>query len=188
METLLGRKIEKVRIDSLIPFPGNARRGDVDGIAESLALGQFRPLLVQTSTRHIMAGNHTAQAAEKLEWTHIDVVFLDVDDATASRINIADNRYSDLAIFDQILVKDQLAALPTLDGSGFSRLDFDALNAPLPPAQGPPVVGSEVNVSIGTVSFHVPRAIYDEWAAELASEVGKDPDDQATAVRNRLGL
>jgi hypothetical protein len=52
------------RLADLRHYPGNARRGDTEAIAESLAVnGQFRPLAVQASTGYVLTGNHTMDAA-----------------------------------------------------------------------------------------------------------------------------
>jgi hypothetical protein len=52
------------RLADLQHYPGNARRGDTEAIAESLAVnGQFRPLAVQASTSYVLTGNHTMDAA-----------------------------------------------------------------------------------------------------------------------------
>ena len=56
---------EPVSLEDLEPFPGNARRGNVDLILDSLrANGQYKPLTVR---RHgdaltVLAGNHTLLA------------------------------------------------------------------------------------------------------------------------------
>ena len=71
--------IERVPVGSLEFFPGNARRGDVEAIARSLAENeQYAPIVVQRATRHVLAGNHTLKAAQSLGWPEIDVVFVDV--------------------------------------------------------------------------------------------------------------
>jgi hypothetical protein len=99
--------VETVPISSLRMFPGNARRGDVERIAESLRqLGQYRPLVVngreggRYGDRCVLAGNHTLQAAEQLGWEDIAVQLIDVDDETAWRINLVDNRSADLGTYD----------------------------------------------------------------------------------------
>lgn len=90
--------IERVLIDSLVPYPDNPRRGDIETIADSIQInGVYKPLIVQTSTYTILAGNHTWQAAKKLGHKEIDVVWADVDDETAKRIMLVDNRSSELA-------------------------------------------------------------------------------------------
>ena len=117
-----------VLIDKLKPHPANPRRGNIDMIQESLlAHGQYRPIVAQTSTGHILAGNHTWKAAKALGWASVAVTWLDVDDLTAQRVLIADNRTSDLATYDNDTLILLLRSLPTLDATGFDRYDLDAL-------------------------------------------------------------
>lgn len=117
-----------VPIADLIPYPGNARRGDIDSIAESLrAFGQYRPIVVQKSTRHVLAGNHTMAAAKSLGWSQIDVHWLDVDDEKARRIVLADNRHADRGHYDLHDLADLLQAADTLDGTGYADEDLTRL-------------------------------------------------------------
>ena len=117
-----------VAIDELKPHPDNARRGNVDVIADSLARhGQYRPIVAQTSTRRILAGNHTWAAAKRLGWDKIAVTWLDCDDETARRVLIADNKASDLATYDNDALVKLLKSLPTLDGTGFDIYDLQKL-------------------------------------------------------------
>src|SRR3546814_12921166 len=55
-----------VPLDELTPFPGNAKRGDVDQIRASLRRnGQYRSLVVREIPNGpliVLAGNHTMQA------------------------------------------------------------------------------------------------------------------------------
>ena len=63
----LSLTVERIKLGDLRPLPGNARRGDVDAIVDSLRRnGQFRPLVVQRSTGYVLGGNHTLQAAQRL--------------------------------------------------------------------------------------------------------------------------
>ncbi|MEU3013359.1 ParB N-terminal domain-containing protein [Nocardia asteroides] len=115
-------------IASLTTYPGNARRGDIEAIAESLrAFGQYRPIVVQESTGHVLAGNHTMLAAKSLGWTHIDVHRIDVDDAKARRIVLADNRHADRGHYDLHDLADLLQAADTLDGTGYADEDLTRL-------------------------------------------------------------
>lgn len=102
----------------LIPHPRNARRGNVDQIRLSLLeFGQFKPLVVQRSTKHILCGNHTYAAAQALEWTHIDVHYQDIDDEKALRLALADNGTGDLAEWDDASLLEQLrSAGPDVPG------------------------------------------------------------------------
>lgn len=113
--------------------PDNPRRGNVDGIAASLArFGQVRPILVQNSTSYIVAGNHTYQAAVSLGWKKIAVVRVDLTDEAARAYMIADNRLSDVAENDDAAlarILRELADAGELDGTGYSADDLDDLLA-----------------------------------------------------------
>ena len=124
-------------IADLHPHPGNARRGNVQVIAESLDQnGQFRTVLVNLGTRtgrpmEIIAGHHLVQAAQQLGWTDIKCSIIDVDDYRATRILLADNRTTDLATYDDQALLDMLRTLPDLDGTGYLPEDMAALEAVL---------------------------------------------------------
>lgn len=129
--------VEQVSLGDLRPYPGNARRQDVDAIATSLRVnGQFRPLVVQRETAYVLAGNGTLQAAQRLGWPSVQVTYVDVDETAARRIVLADNRTSDLASYDEGALLDLLADLENdLDGTGFSAEDLDALLAGTEPEE-----------------------------------------------------
>lgn len=111
-------KAESVSIDSVRPHPKNVRQGDVGAISESLkAHGQYRAIVVQRSTGHILAGNHTWKAAKALGWKQIGVHYLDCDDDRAMRILLADNRANDLATYDDAALAELLTALSHTDDS-----------------------------------------------------------------------
>lgn len=131
--------VEHVRCDTLTPYPGNARRGNVPAVAESLqANGLYKPIVVQRSTRRVLAGNHTLAAALSLGWDTIAAVLLDVDDATARRINLVDNRSADLGTYDLDALAALLGDCPDLTGTGYTADDLARLAAPLPQGPGLP--------------------------------------------------
>ena len=134
---------EPVSLEDLEPFPGNARRGNVDLILDSLrANGQYKPLTVR---RHgdaliVLAGNHTYLAllrheeddrAACADWElsndrpcQICIAvdkddptalahLIECDDATARRINVVDNKAADEGDYDQQALD---AILATFDG------------------------------------------------------------------------
>lgn len=134
---------EPVSLEDLEPFPGNARRGNVDLILDSLrANGQYKPLTVRrhAETLTILAGNHTYLAllrheeddrAACADWElsndrpcqlciAVDkddptalAHLIECDDATARRINVVDNRAADVGDYDQQALD---AILATFDG------------------------------------------------------------------------
>lgn len=125
-------------VGSLRTYPGNARRSDVEGIAESLRRnGQYRAIVVQADDRDepelggvILAGNHTFLAAtEQLGWQSIRCELITCTEDEARRIVLADNRLSDKARFDD----DALAALLRkaepfgLQGTGYTDDDLAKL-------------------------------------------------------------
>ncbi|MGW2213257.1 hypothetical protein, partial [Streptomyces sp. NPDC001781] len=134
---------EPVSLEDLEPFPGNARRGDVELILDSLrANGQYKPLTVRrhADTFTVLAGNHTRLAllrheeddrAACADWElsndrpcqlciSVDKDdpaalshIIECDDATARRINVVDNRAADVGDYDQQALE---AILATFDG------------------------------------------------------------------------
>ena len=123
---------EKVAIDDVRPHPKNVRQGDIGAICESLtAHGQYRAIVAQRTTGHILAGNHTWKAAKQLGWSHITTHFIDCDDDAAMRILLADNRANDLASYDDAalldLLKEVSASAHSLAGTLFDNDDIDAL-------------------------------------------------------------
>lgn len=121
---------EKVSIDDVRPHPKNVRQGDIGAICESLqAHGQYRAIVVQSSTGHILAGNHTWKAAKQLGWSEITAHFIDCDDDQAMRILLADNRANDLASYDDAALAALLHELSITDaGLAGTLFDGDALD------------------------------------------------------------
>lgn len=119
-----------VDVKALKLYPGNARKGDIDEIADSIDTnGFFNPLVVQKSTNFILAGNHRYRAAvERLDYTELPVVFLDVDDVAAKKIVLVDNKTSDDADYDKEALIALLESLEgDLEGSGFDQDELDEL-------------------------------------------------------------
>lgn len=136
---ILAQTSRKVAIDSLQPYGGNARRGDLPLIRQSLELnGQYRPVVVRKATNEILAGNHTWAAAKELGWPKIAATFVDVDEDHARRINLVDNRANDVAGYDYEAVLELLQAAPTLEGTGYDQAALEEVLAELDddPADG----------------------------------------------------
>lgn len=116
-----------VPIDSLHEDLANARVGhDVDRIAASLAqYGQRKPLVAnRLQGNKIEAGNGTYQAAKKLGWSHVAVVFVDDDPATAAAFGIADNRTGELSRWDPDALDDLAETVGDLF-TGFTQDELD---------------------------------------------------------------
>jgi hypothetical protein len=61
--------------------------------------GQRKPIVARRDGT-VIAGNHQLQAAQRLGWSHIAVVWTDDDDLTAKAFALADNRIGDLGNYD----------------------------------------------------------------------------------------
>lgn len=135
--TLRGRAED---IDSLVPWDENPRLGDVAVIRESFrAHGQYQEIVVQKSSRRVIAGNHRWHAAKGEGWDKIAAILLDVDDEEATRIALVDNKSSDNSVYDDPLLKKHLDALAEteggLAGTGFDDDDLDDLRARIEEAE-----------------------------------------------------
>lgn len=120
-------------IDSIAPAPYNYNQGDVELIQESIEDdGMYRPVFVQASTKHIVAGNHTWMAVKGLGSHVIPVVELDVDDTKAKRMMVKDNEIARKAQPDQrqllMLLNDiEDAGQSATHGTGVTEADLEVL-------------------------------------------------------------
>lgn len=132
MTTQTEHKAELVKIDSLKHYKGNARVGNIDVIRESLRKnGQYRPLVVRTQTREVLAGNHTWEAAKEEGWTEIWVTWIKCDAQSARRINMVDNKAPELGSYNEEALVAQLAAMPELEGTGWTDTEKQRLTGHL---------------------------------------------------------
>lgn len=120
-----------VPLDQLTPFPGNARRGKVDVIKESITKnGQYRSLVVREikdGPLIVLAGNHTMTAIGELGGSQARCEIIECDDETARRINLVDNRSNDLAEDDDDALADLMRALTEgAEGTGYTAEQLKA--------------------------------------------------------------
>lgn len=131
MGKLAPQKIETVPIRTLKHHPKNPRKGDVKSITESIEHNGFYGVVVaQKSTGYVLAGNHRMMAAKAAGLDSLPVAYVDVDDATALKILLADNRTNDLATYDNKELAELLADVSNtigLDGTGFDEAFLDGL-------------------------------------------------------------
>ena len=133
--------LETVPTKDLNVYYKNARRGDVDLIAESMQRnGVYKPLVVNRGTKtgrpmEVLCGNHSLMAIRRLadenprdeRWQTVDVYVIDVDEQQAARTVIADNKASDEATYEVEELVNLLTELPDLAGTGFDRDELDEL-------------------------------------------------------------
>jgi DNA modification methylase len=121
-----------VNLNDLTPDSANARlhsERNIKEITRSLKeFGQHRPFVVQKSTGRILVGNGMYEAMKKLGWTEGQVLYVDDDDATATRRALADNRTAELAEWDNQILKDLLQDLgPEPNVPGWSDEELEGL-------------------------------------------------------------
>jgi hypothetical protein len=182
-----------VPIDSVIPHPANPNRGDVAAIAQSLTVNtQYRPIVVQDSTGHIIAGNHTWLAAQSLGWPDIAAIRVDVDDDTAARILAVDNRAAQLAHYDDAALLEllrQIAATEAgLDGSGWANEDLNALlDLNSPPLTAEELAGKHTGdpddpTFNPRIELTVAVTVMDAWRCALDQHPGDDDAEKLAGL------
>ena len=165
---------QTVAINSVQPYPGNARQGDVGAISESLrVLGQFRPIVVNEPTLEILVGNHTWHAARALGWDSIAVTFVNVDEVEAAKIVAVDNRTSDLATYDDEILTQTLTSLASIEGTGFTPSDIDDLlhTAANGGKSRRAASTSKVPCVVGDWGWKSTRDEFSAWSTSLAPEI-----------------
>lgn len=123
---------EHIEISSLKEHPDNPRRGDDHAVSESVETnGFFGAVLVQESTGYVLAGNTRLRVATADGSSTIPGFRLDVDDDTAKRILLADNRVSDLAYYDDDALLSLLETVSeesgSLVGTGYDTSSMELL-------------------------------------------------------------
>ncbi len=122
-------EVLKVAVDSLKEFPDNPRTSDIEAIKISIEKhGQYRPLTVNKNTNEILTGNHTWLAMKELGIKECTAMFVDVDEVTAKKIVLVDNRANELATYDKEIMVDLLTEfmeLGKLLGTGYSADEVD---------------------------------------------------------------
>ena len=186
-------QVASVALNTLESYPTNPRRGDIEAIAQSLkAHGQYRPIVVQYGTNFILAGNHTYKAAKKLGWKKIKITYVEVDEESARRIVLADNRLTDLATYNEPLLKSLLTALPELEGTGFTQSEVETLDRLMNGKDKDNVGGSkplpsDPEVKVSAWKFTVEMEAYKAWKEQLYVDA---PTKQKAIkeIKSRLGL
>jgi len=171
---LAPQKIETVPIGSLKHHPKNPRKGDVKSITESIEHNGFYGVVVaQKSTGYVLAGNHRMMAAKAAGLDSLPVAYVDLDDATALKILLADNRTNDLATYDNKELAELLADVSNtigLDGTGFDEAFLDGLIGEL--AQETPAGNAD---DVPEAQISKADELREKWQTELGQlwEVGR---------------
>lgn len=122
------QRFEIVPIDSIEPHPENSNNGELEVIADSIERnGFYGVVIVQESTRRILAGEHRWKARKDLGADDVPVMLVDVDDDRAKRIMAVDNRSARLGYDDDRRLAALLQSFDgDLSGTGWTDDDLDA--------------------------------------------------------------
>lgn len=103
-------QIVSASLIELRPNPRNPNKHSEDQINRLMASlrrdGQTRPVLARKANNMLIAGHGVHTSARRLGWERIQVIFLDVDQPTADRIMLADDRLGTLSELDHRRVAD----------------------------------------------------------------------------------
>jgi hypothetical protein len=115
-----------VPLTELTIDPDNCNKHDeesIDGIMGSLeTYRQRRLVVVNKPTGYIEAGNGVVEAARALGWSHVAVLFVHDDAATATGYSIADNRTARLSKIDPVALKKSLAGISTKNNERLDKM------------------------------------------------------------------
>jgi ParB-like chromosome segregation protein Spo0J len=122
-------------IASLKPWKKNPRKNDgepVDRVAESIRrFGFSSPIIARLENRQIIAGHTRWKAAKKLGLAEVPVRFLDIDEAQAEALALADNKLSEITPWDEEGLAEVMRSLDAvqtaLDGLGWSADELNAI-------------------------------------------------------------
>jgi ParB-like chromosome segregation protein Spo0J len=125
-----GLRALAVPIDRLRTMQGNPHHGDIEALTRSWKrFGQRRPLIgrqdADNESGEIIAGNHGLEVARRLKWSHVAVLWVNDDDATAKAFAVADNRTAQLGYEDPELLTDLLMDIRMSDTDLFAATAYD---------------------------------------------------------------
>lgn len=123
---------EAIPVADLVEHPDNPRRGSDEAVTESIENNDFfGAILVQKSSKRILAGNTRYRSMSAAGQDTIPGFWIDCDDETALRILLADNRVSDLAFYDDRILVDLLHEINdtagSLMGTGYDQTSYELL-------------------------------------------------------------
>lgn len=167
-----------LHLEDLHPYRGNPRNGDVALIKASLLEhGQYRPAVVNDTEDGyvVLAGNHLVQAMRELNderpnegWDVVWVHVVELGEQQARRLSLTDNRTSDRANYDPYELLAELELLDTLDGTGYSDSDLEALERTISndPAPGPEEIAADDPFpypGMRTVTLNLMEPLWEQW-------------------------
>ena len=134
--------VEWVPIERVFLSPSNPRVNDaaVEHVAASIRRFGWQQPCVAKPSGEVIAGNTRLKAAKHLGMDRVPVVWFEGTDLEATAYQVADNKTSEFATWDEpalATILQHLRAEDALEGIGFSSGDIDDLLARLEAELGP---------------------------------------------------
>lgn len=125
---------EWVAPSALKPWPKNPRKNDgaIAKVAESIRrFGFAAPIVARRESKEIIAGHTRWKAAKRLGLERVPVRFVDLSEAEAHALALADNRLGEIAEWDTPELKTLLTELDEATAviAGWDELDLAKLGA-----------------------------------------------------------
>lgn len=147
---------EWVPVSDIHPWPENPRRNDGEPVRKVAAsikrYGFGSPIVARRANGEIIAGHTRYKAALQLGLERVPVRYLDLPEAEAHMLALADNRTSEEAKWDEVLLAGILASVKSedvADATAFDDVDLNRLlsekgeNDPIAEWAGTPECESE---------------------------------------------
>lgn len=116
------QSIEMVEIDRIVPYENNARLNDnaVPALVKSIQQFGFKVPVVLTPNYEIVCGHTRIKAAKKLGMKKVPCVFADdLSEEQIKAFRLADNKVSEIAMWDMEKLEEELANVGDIDMSSF---------------------------------------------------------------------
>ena len=147
-------KIQMMDINDIRPYENNPRRNEkaVDAVAKSIEKFGFKNPIIIDKDNVIISGHTRRLASIKLGLKEVPVIVGDdLTEAQVKAFRLADNRVAELAVWDEDLLKEEMAKAIDMDlqDFGFDPEDIDEI----------------LEDNIGIVTHRCPRCGA-EWTAK----------------------
>jgi hypothetical protein len=121
-------KIVIKKVEDLIPYINNPRKNDdaVDAVASSIKHFGFKVPIVIDAKNEVIAGHTRLKAAKKLGMDQVPcIVADDLNENQIKAFRLADNKVSELAVWDDALLGIEMFSIHDIDLLSFG---FDVIN------------------------------------------------------------
>lgn len=182
-----------VDVDKLVPWSKNPRRNEpsVETVIKSIRrFGWGAPLTARKANGEIIGGHTRIKAAQKLGIKRVPVRYMDLTEAEAHALAIADNKTNELAGWDEMLLAETVFTFDNLDGLGFDDKEIDLLRGLVEPKAQDLDLNYEIAPSLNLGQRQVAFVLKNEVASRVIArleQVAKDANAKGS-VGERLGI